>query len=204
MCSLTGEVSFGADKISLPWTAEKKKQKNKNKRQAFRRLRRKESKTMKTLTQINPMTLTQKTRLWLVAVAALLGTSLIPISTRAGDCGNIRGTWNSTDPETAGDIVGILIPDEEAYAVTKVGEDGSVHYIGKHVWITAHGTLYAEFKGVLSPINELEYNVNEQNIITGGTGEYEGVSGSYRIQGIWDDTNFVGSGVYHGRLCLQD
>lgn len=145
----------------------------------------------------------------LIAVTLLLGAFTIPISVEAADCENVRGTlvFHSTGPDSfesvlRGDLEGILLGTN--FQIVKVGNDGTLHGVVDHEFITTRGTFYTFADVVLSPNDSTLYRTSERNFfLPGGTGDFEGANGTLLIQALADFSTGEGSGSYHGRICTD-
>ena len=150
------------------------------------------------------------TRLPVVASALLLGALAMPVSVKAKACENVRGTlvFHSTGPDSfesvlTGDLEGILVGTN--FQIVKVGDDGTLHGVVDHEIITARGTFHTFADVVLSPTGPGLYHTSERNFfLPGGTGDFEGATGTLLIQASADFNIGEGSGFYHGRICTGE
>jgi hypothetical protein len=147
------------------------------------------------------------TRVTLIASVVVLGAFTNPLSANASDCENVRGTLaahstgaDSFESVLTGGLEGLLLGTN--FRIVKVGEDGTLHGVVDHEFITTRGTFYTFADVVLSPNGPNIYRTSERNsFLPGGTGAFEGANGTLLIQASIDFSTGEGSGRYHGRIC---
>jgi hypothetical protein len=147
------------------------------------------------------------TRIPLLATVVLLSALTTSASVGAERCANVRGTlvFHSTGPDSfesalSGDLEGTLVGTN--FRIVKVGEDGTLHGVVDHEFITEGGTFRTFAEVVLSPVGPNLYRTNERNFfLPGGTGDFEGATGALLIHAFADFSSGDGFGRYHGRIC---
>jgi hypothetical protein len=142
-----------------------------------------------------------------LTTVVVLGLAVSPAAPASASCTNVSGTvafWATGPSSFAGSLTGDLAGTLTAtgFAIVRVGDDGTIHYVVEsQEFITDRGTLSAFVEGVLSPISPNYYWANERNVVVGGTGDFQGVTGKLVLHTDADLTVGQGSGRYHGRIC---
>ena len=141
-------------------------------------------------------------------VSAILIAALAP-TTAAGpkDCTTVRGTLlghatgpNSFESVLTGDLAGTLLGTN--FEILAADQDGTLHGVVDHEFISADGTFNTFADVVLSPIGSNVYRTSERNFfLPGGTGVFEDATGRLAIHAVFDFNTGEGSGRYHGRIC---
>ena len=121
-------------------------------------------------------------------------------------CRDVQGTIVEyiTGPNTAaGKITGDVSGDVSiVITALRQMEGGVVQFDAHCTMVTADGTFNATDQATLTPIEAPLYRVNNRLAVSGGTGEYSGVTGKLHTHGT---ANFVPGGLvdlrYRGQLC---
>lgn len=146
--------------------------------------------------------------LFIVAPAILLIASATPLSAHGRECVNVRGdaVGHATGPDSfesvlTGGLQATVLGTN--FQIIAIDEDGTLHGVVNHEFITTRGRFFTFADVVFSPIAPNVYRTSERNVfLSGGTGIYEDVSGRLAIQVVFDfTTGQASSGRYHGRIC---
>jgi hypothetical protein len=131
------------------------------------------------------------------------------VSAKPKDCTNVRGplVGHTTSPTSfesvlTGGLDGILLGTN--FQIVSADDDGTLHGVLDHEFITASGTFRTIAHVVLSPIGPNVYRTSERNVfLPAGTGVFEEVTGRLAIEASIDFSTGQGSGRYHGPICTE-
>jgi len=102
----------------------------------------------------------------------------------------------------SGDLEGTLLGTN--FEILAADDEGTLHGVVDHAFISADGTFNTFADVVLSPIGSNVYRTSERNFfLPGGTGVFEDATGRLAIHAVFDFNTGEGSGRYHGRICTD-
>jgi hypothetical protein len=109
-----------------------------------------------------------------------------------------------TGPNTAAGTISGDVSGDVSIVITALRqmEGGVVEFDANCLMVTKHGTFTTADNATLTPIEAPLYQVSNTLHVTGGTGKYDGVTGTLHTRGT---ANFVPGGLvdlrYEGQLC---
>lgn len=158
-------------------------------------------------------------RLCLLAIGAAVpisSTAFAQSETTATECEKVAGAFATNfiaQDQTAGTATGDLKGALGVKILSLTGEVGNGKPVtgkAQHFWVTETGdTIYssevvAEFYPSASPSQPTLYALVEQEVkITGGTGRFDGASGSLKVWGGADFAAGQAVGRYSGTVCFK-
>jgi hypothetical protein len=128
------------------------------------------------------------------------------LSNSSSGCRDVQGTIVEyiTGPNTAAGTISGDVSGDVSIVITALRqmEGGVVQFDAHCTMVTAEGTFNTTDQATLTPIEAPLYKVNNRLAVSGGTGEYSGVTGKLHTHGT---ANFVPGGLvdlrYRGKLC---
>jgi hypothetical protein len=123
-------------------------------------------------------------------------------------CRDVRGAIveRITGPNTAAGTITGDVSGDVSIVITALRQMGGgvMEFDAQCTMVTRHGTFNTTDRATLTPIEAPLYRVSNRLEVTGGTGEYSGVTGTLHTHGT---ANFVPGGLvdlrYYGQLCKR-
>ena len=133
----------------------------------------------------------------------------VRLSRSTPGCRNVEGRiteWINGPNTAAGKITGDVSGDVSiVITALRQMEGGVMEFDANCLMVTKHGTFTTADNATLTPIEAPLYQVSNTLQVTGGTGKYDGVTGTLHTRGT---ANFVPGGLvdlrYEGQLCKTD
>lgn len=137
---------------------------------------------------------------------AARASSDVQLSRSESGCRDVQGRIVEyiTGPNTAAGTISGDVSGDVSIVITALRqmEGGVVEFDAHCTMVTPEGTFTTTDQGTLTPIEAPLYKVNNRLAVSGGTGEYSGVTGKLHTHGT---VNFVPGGLadvrYRGKLC---